>query len=195
MVDPLPYATFSFVMSITPGPNNLMLTVSGATFGFRRTLPHMLGICLGCVLQLLAVCAGLGALFQLWPQTQTVLHWVGAAYLLYLGWKLLASRPGHGREAAAPVTLMQALLFQNANPKAWLANITAASAFMPRELGALGGTTYLAGITVLIILPCVAVWALFGTSMSAWLTRPGGRLAFNSLMAAALAATAVMMLL
>src|SRR5580693_5367802 len=93
VVDPLPFATYSFVMSITPGPNNVMLTASGAAFGFRRTIPHMLGISAGFGVELLAVCAGLGAVFTRWPELQTVLRWVGALYLLFLGVRMLSSSP------------------------------------------------------------------------------------------------------
>jgi threonine/homoserine/homoserine lactone efflux protein len=155
----------------------------------------MLGICLGCVLQVLAVCAGLSALFSLWPPAQTVLRWLGAAYLIYLGGKLLASRVGHGRQAPRPIRVLPALLFQFANPKAWIASLTAATVFLPRELGPLAGATYLAGITTLITLPCNAVWALFGTSLSAWLTHPRARHTFNVVMATSLGVMAVMMLL
>ena len=91
MIDPLPFATYSFVMSITPGPNNVMLTASGATFGFRRTVPHIVGVCAGFSVVLLAVCAGLDAIFTRWPHIQTVLRWAGAAYLVYLGWRILRS--------------------------------------------------------------------------------------------------------
>src|ERR1700743_2831385 len=91
MVDPMAFATYSFVMSITPGPNNVMLTASGATFGFRKTVPHILGIVAGLSTVLLAVCAGLDALFARWPQIQDVLRWVGAAYLVYLGWRIFRS--------------------------------------------------------------------------------------------------------
>src|SRR5206468_1730345 len=80
--------TYTFVMSITPGPNNVMLTASGANFGFRRTVPHILGIVCGFTVQLLAVCAGLSALFNRWPALQSALAWVGAAYLVYLGFTL-----------------------------------------------------------------------------------------------------------
>lgn len=194
MVDPVPFATFAFVMAITPGPNNIMLTASGATFGFRRTLPHMLGICVGCALQLTAVCAGLGALFQLWPQTQMVLRWVGAIYLLYLGWKLLRSQVGEGRGNARPISALQALLFQFANPKGWIMTITAAGVFLPRELGPWLGAAYLVGTMVLIMLPSITVWALFGTSLRTWLRRPQAQLAFNLVMAVALGVTAVMMI-
>jgi len=83
IVDPLPFATYSFVMSITPGPNNVMLTASGAAFGFRRTVPHMLGISAGFGVELLAVCAGLGAVFTRWPELQTALHCAGLALSIF----------------------------------------------------------------------------------------------------------------
>jgi len=195
MVDPVPFATFSLVMSITPGPNNIMLTASGATFGFRRTLPHMLGICLGCAVQLVAVCAGLGALFSLWPTVQSLLRWVGAAYLLYLGWRMLASRLGNAENSARPLSLVEAALFQFLNPKAWVMTLTAASVFMPRQLGAVAAETYMVGTMMLITLPCVAVWALFGTSLRTWLTRPLARLSFNVAMALALGVTGIIMVM
>src|SRR5215475_9132840 len=103
MVDPLPFITYTFVMSITPGPNNVMLTASGASFGFRRTVPHILGVCCGFVAQLLAVCAGLSALFARWPALQSALGWVGAAYLVYLGWRMLRLESAQAREASRPV--------------------------------------------------------------------------------------------
>src|SRR5688572_3733042 len=89
MIDPLPLATYSFIMSITPGPNNVMVTASGATFGYRRTIPHMLGISLGCAFQIMLMCLGVGAVFEAVPQLQDVLRWAGAAYLVYLAWRLL----------------------------------------------------------------------------------------------------------
>jgi threonine/homoserine/homoserine lactone efflux protein len=195
MLDPVPFATFSFVMSITPGPNNIMLTASGATFGFRRTLPHMIGISAGCALQLLAVCAGLGAVFSLWPQVQTVLRYAGAAYLIYLGWRMLQVRLGDTKENARPFTFTEAALFQALNPKAWIMSLTAATVFMPRELTTLAADTYMVSTMVLIGLPCIAVWALFGTSLRTVLTRPGARLAFNVVMALALAVTGIIMVM
>lgn len=193
MPDPLPFATFFLVMSITPGPNNILLTASGATFGFRRTLPHMLGIYLGCVVQLLAVCAGLDALFSVFPLGQRLLRWAGAGYLLYLGWRMLSSSLGAAGERARPIRLLEASLFQFLNPKAWIMSLTAAGVFMPRDLSMLAGGGYMVGMETLIGPPCIAVWALFGTALKGWLGRPRPRLAFNIVMALALAATGVIM--
>jgi threonine/homoserine/homoserine lactone efflux protein len=195
VVDPLPFATYSFVMSITPGPNNVMLTAAGAAFGFRRTIPHMLGISFGCAIQLLAVCAGLGAIFTQWPESQTVLRWVGALYLLYLGLRMLGSGPADGDASKRPVTFLEAAAFQFLNPKAWVMSITAASLFLPHEFGVLAAGAYMLAIMVVMNMPCIAVWALFGSSLRRFLERPASRMGFNAAMAVALTATGVIMVL
>jgi threonine/homoserine/homoserine lactone efflux protein len=195
MVDPLPFAMYSFVMSITPGPNNVMLTAAGATFGFRRTVPHMLGVCVGFSIELLAVCAGLGAIFTRWPDLQTVLRWVGAAYLLYLGVRMLGGGEARTGATTRPVTFLEAALFQFLNPKAWVMTLTAATLFLPRELGVIAADAYMVAVMVLINLPCIAVWALFGSSLRSFLARPASRKGFNAAMAVALAATGVIMVM
>ncbi len=194
MPDPLPFITYTFVMSITPGPNNVMLTASGARFGFRRTLPHILGIVSGFVVQLLAVCAGLSALFTRYPLLQRALGYAGAVYLLYLGWQLLRSPVASAAEHSEPVSFRQAALFQFLNPKAWVMTVTAATLFLPHELGALLAGLYMAVVMEGVGVPCMTVWALFGSGLKNFLTAPRPRMVFNVAMAIALAATAVTML-
>jgi threonine/homoserine/homoserine lactone efflux protein len=193
MFDPLPYATYMFVMSITPGPNNVMLTASGANFGYRRTVPQLMGICAGGILQVLAVCAGLGALFAEWPILQTVLQWAGAAYLLWLGWKLVGSGEVGEGHTPEPITFMQAVGFQFVNPKSWIMSISSVALFLPSGVSMVVAIIYLIVMRVLVNLPCISVWALFGSAMRSFLTRPSRRLAFNITMAVALAATGVIM--
>jgi threonine/homoserine/homoserine lactone efflux protein len=193
MLDPLPCATYAFVMSITPGPNNVMLTAAGANFGLRRTLPHIMGVTCGFGTQVAAVCCGLGVLFTRWPQLHTALKWVGAGYLLYLGWQLLRARGAASGEAGKPVTFAEAAAFQYLNPKAWVISLTAATLFLPPQLGQVLATGFVAGIVTLVNLPCITAWALFGSSLGLVLTRPGARRIFNAAMALALAATGVMM--
>jgi threonine/homoserine/homoserine lactone efflux protein len=195
MIDPLPFATYSFVMSITPGPNNVMLTASGATFGFRRTVPHILGVCAGFSVVLLGVCAGLDVLFTRWPDAQTILRWAGAAYLVYLGWRILRSGEAKAGHSPKPLTLLEAAAFQFLNPKAWVMTLTAAAMFLPRELGFMTACVYMVGVMALINLPCVTVWALFGSSLRGFLARPAGRMTFNAVMAVALGATGIVMVM
>ena len=194
MPDPLPFITYTFVMSITPGPNNVMLTASGARFGFRRTVPHILGVVSGFTLQLLAVCAGLSAVFTRWPRLQTALSWVGAAYLVYLGWQLLRSSVAAAEAHSRPVSFVQATLFQFLNPKAWVMSLTAATLFLPHELGALLAGLYMALVMEAIGVPCMTVWALFGSGLKRFLAAPRARMVFNGVMAVALVATAVLMI-
>jgi len=193
MLNPLPCATYAFVMSITPGPNNVMLTAAGANFGLRRTLPHILGVTCGFGTQVAAVCSGVGVLFTRWPALQSTLKWAGAAYLLFLGWQLLRARGARAGEAGKPVSFGEAALFQFLNPKAWVMSLTAATLFLPAQLGALAASTYVAGILALVNLPCITSWAVFGSSLGRMLRRPAARGLFNAAMAVALAATAIMM--
>ena len=193
MIDPLPFLTYTFVMSITPGPNNVMLTASGARFGLRRTLPHLIGISSGFAVQLLAVCAGLAVLFRRWPALQTLLSWVGAAYLVFLGWQLLRSEAAAAAARARPLRLYEAALFQFLNPKAWVMSLTAATLFLPAGLDPLLQGLYMVAVNVAIGLPCMAVWALFGSSLRSFLAGARARMLFNTSMAVALAATAVLM--
>jgi len=195
MIDPAPFVTYSFVMSITPGPNNVMLTASGANFGFRKTVPHILGVTIGFSVVLLAVCAGLDVIFTRWPAAQTVLRWAGAAYLLYLGWRLLRAGEAKAANSRKPLTMLEAGAFQFLNPKAWVMTLTAAAMFLPRELGFLSACTYMVVVMALVNLPCIMVWALFGSSLRGFLARPGGRIAFNVAMAVSLTATGIAMVM
>ena len=193
MIDPAPFVTYSFVMSITPGPNNVMVTASGATFGFRRTIPHIFGICFGFSVVLLAVCAGLDALFTRWPDLQSALRWAGAAYLVYLSWRILRAGEAKTADTAKPLTAWEAAAFQFLNPKAWVMTLTAAAMFLPRELGFVSASAYMVVVMAMTNLPCIAVWALFGSSLRGLLTKPAGRATFNAAMALALVATGIIM--
>ena len=93
----LPATIFGLVAAVTPGPNNIMLTASGSAFGFRRSVPHMLGIIIGFPVLFLAVGLGLGEIFTTYPKLHLALKYAGAAYLFYLAWRIAqAGRPDSG---------------------------------------------------------------------------------------------------
>lgn len=193
MLNPLPCATYAFVMSITPGPNNVMLTAAGANFGLRRTVPHILGVTLGFAVLVSAACGGLAVVFTRSPQVHSALKWVGAAYLIYLGWQILRSRRATAGDVGKPVTFWEAAVFQFVNPKAWIIALTAATLFLPPGLDKALAVSYVAAIVTLVNLPCISVWAVFGSSLGLALRRPTARRIFNWAMAVALAATGLMM--
>ncbi|QNB07066.1 LysE family translocator [Herbaspirillum frisingense] len=181
----LPLMSFAFVSSITPGPNNIMLTSSGIWFGFRRSVPHMLGITFGFGV-LLAVCAfGIGELVVALPQVVVLLKAAGCAYLLYLAWQLRRMGvAGTGERALQPMSFGAAAMFQFANPKAWVMAITGASAFMPllhKHAGWLAILIYCL-VFCAINLPCVSVWAGAGAVLRRYLERPLWRIGFAATM-------------
>ncbi|MEL0611691.1 LysE family translocator [Marinomonas arenicola] len=189
-------ALFAFIMSVTPGPNNMMLLASGAQFGFRRTLPHMIGIVLGMASLLLSVLLGMGALFVLYSPIYSVLKWVGGAYLLWLAWKVASAPIGqlaNAKQSASPMRWWQAALFQYVNPKAWMMSVGCVSSF------SLAGDLYVqSGFWIIVLFACmgfpaITLWAWAGVAIRRWLTDDKRQRAFNYGMGLATASTLLLM--
>ena len=186
---------FAFASSITPGPNNMMLMASGANFGVRRTVPHMLGVSIGFAVMIALVGMGLVGLFEAWPPAFTVLKVVSALYLIWLAWKI-ATSPAPSAQGAdtdgRPMTFMQAALFQWVNPKAWTMALTAIAVYAgSRSIPAVLGVAAVFGA---INLPTVGVWAAMGQYLRRWMTDDRRRRAFNWGMAALLVGSLVVAL-
>ena len=179
---------FAFVTTVTPGPNNLMLMASGANFGFRRTVPHMLGIAGGVSLMALLVGLGLMALFEAMPLLGGILKVASVLYLLWLAYKIATAAPIEARDAKArPMTLMQAAAFQWVNPKAWAMCLSAITIYAPDRT--LLSVAIVAGAFALVSLPAISVWAWLGTIIRQWLSSPRRLQVFNLTMAALLVAS------
>ena len=178
---------FAFVATVTPGPNNLMLMASGANFGFRRTLPHMLGIVGGVSFMALLVGAGLMALFDAVPALNLVLKLVSVGYLLWLAFKIATAAPVEERDAdSRPMTFLQAAIFQSVNPKAWAMCLSAITLYAPDR--SLLSVAIVAGAFALVSFPAISVWAWFGTVVRQWLSNATRLRIFNITMAALLVA-------
>ncbi len=179
--------TFAFVTSITPGPNNMMLFASGVNFGFRRTIPHMLGIGSGFFTLLLGVGFGLGAILEALPLLHTALKAAGGAYLLYIAWHIAASRSiGEGKAGARPMTFLEAAAFQWVNPKAWVMALGAMAAY-PDPENYTFTVFVIAAVFALVNIPSVSCWAGFGSLLRDWLSVPPRLKWFNIAMGALLA--------
>ena len=183
-------ALYAFVMTITPGPNNLMLTTSGLIFGMARTWPHILGIPFGVAVQLTAVGAGLGAVFALEPRIQLFLKAIGTLYLLWLAYKLWRAAEVRDASLARPVSFFQAAAFQFVNPKAWLIAVTVIAAFVSPGEGYVTQLLLACAAFVVIGVPCLAAWAAFGAGLRRVLHDPAKLLIINRTMAGLAALTA-----
>lgn len=204
---------FAVAMVATPGPNNAMLASSGSLWGFRRTVPHMLGVAIGFPIMLIAVAAGAGGLLLHHPAAMTAMRWAGAAYLLYLAWRIATAQP---RAAASeepaesankaaksakestkdrPLRFWQAALFQWINPKAWLVALSAAATLTSvARHPSLMRAFLLGGVFLAVTLPITAFWTSVGLGASrVFRTRQALR-RFNVAMALLLVASLVSVL-
>lgn len=188
-------AGFALVTSATPGPNNLMLLALGVNFGFRRTLPHMTGINAGFPLMILLIGVGLSQVFAAYPAVYGVLRWVGAAYMLYLAYRIAqAAPPEEGVAAGKPLTFLQAALFQWVNPKGWIIAVTAIAAYTTTS--AYGWSVGMVALAFAIVgVPSSMTWTLFGSGLRRLLSHPRRRRIFNVAMAALLVASLAPLLL
>ncbi|ODS54832.1 MAG: lysine transporter LysE [Agrobacterium sp. SCN 61-19] len=174
---------FAFATSITPGPNNMMLFASGVNFGFRRTVPHMLGIGAGFLSLLIGVGMGLGAVLHAYPPAFIALKVAGGLYLLWIAWKIGSSRSmGDGEAKARPMTFLGAAAFQWVNPKAWVMAVTAMAVYPNPEHYALT-VAIVALVFAAVNVPSVSTWAGFGSALREWLSVPVRLKWFNITMA------------
>ena len=186
------FLVFAFAASLTPGPNNVMLTATGANVGLLRGLPHLFGIAAGFAFMMFVVALGLGSLVIDTPWAMTTIRWAGVALLLWFAWRIATAGRGNANGTSRPIGFVGAAAFQWVNPKAWFITASAVATYL--EAGTASATVQslaFAGLFVLAILPCGALWLGFGAVLQRRLF--GGRLrAFNMIMAAVLAASVLL---
>lgn len=191
------FAVVLFAVStcFSPGPNNLMLVTSGAKFGLARSWRHIWGVALGFPLMVAVVAMFLGAVFQALPVLHDVLNILGAAYLLYLSWKIImAGGSIEQGDAGKPLSFTEAALFQWVNPKAWVMATGAIAAYTTTA----GYTAEVAGIVAAFTAVGIAsslTWAGFGTLIARFLNTPARMRAFNITLGVLLIASVLPILL
>lgn len=187
----IPIVLFTFSTSITPGPNNLMIMSSGLNYGVHRSLPHLLGICLGFPAMIVAIGLGLGTLFSRFPLLHEIIRWAGIAYLLYLAWVIASTREVGSAGTGKPFTFLQAVAFQWVNPKGWIMAVGALAAFtspsgeMWLEIARIALTFIAVGG------PCIIIWLLFGVGLKRLLNDPIQLRRFNIAMGLLLAVSVI----
>ena len=189
----LPLITFAFASSVTPGPNNIMLTTSGINFGFVRTIPHISGIALGFLVMFLCVALGLQQAFILLPWLQEVLRMIGVVYMLHLAWKI--ARSGKAESQASPLkpmTMLQAALFQFVNAKAVMMAVGAVAVFSARGEDFVASAVAIGVVFSLVNIPSVMIWAAFGAGIGKLLNTEYKLRRFNYVLSFLTAASVVL---
>lgn len=181
---------FAFVMSITPGPNNLMVAASGVNFGFRRTMPHMLGVTIGFPIMLICIGLGLGAIIGHSIILQMAIKYLGSAYLIFTAIQLALSTGA--KQIASPLqpkTFVEAAAFQWINPKAWMMGVSSMATYSAGGTNQSLQTVLLSIVWGFMALIAVIIWTLFGAMIADRLQNPRALRVFNLTMAAALIAS------
>jgi threonine/homoserine/homoserine lactone efflux protein len=184
-----PLVGFSFVSSVTPGPNNILLWASGASFGFRRTLRHVVGTALGIGSIALAVAAGLGAIMTTVPEIGFAMKVAASGYLLYLAYRVAGAGVLERGDVARPLGLIEAAVFQATNPKAWTFALGAVTTFRPAGLPVVAGSAVVAVTMMLVVIPTAALWAGGGGILSRFIAGERANRLVSLGFAALLAAT------
>jgi threonine/homoserine/homoserine lactone efflux protein len=179
-----PLVLFATAMCLTPGPNVVMVTASAANFGFRPVVPHILGITLGFGLMVMAAGLGLAGLFKAEPRLHMLLKYAGAAYLLYLAWRIARTDTiGNHSVRGRPIGFSEALLFQWVNPKGWIIAIGAMATYTTVEDDVLRTTALIALVLTGACFLSAVVWAAFGAVINRFLGAAMARSVFNWSMA------------
>lgn len=193
----LPLAFFAAAVPtfFTPGPNNLMLMASSAKFGLGRTVPHMLGICVGFPLMVFVIGLGLGEIFAQYPWLRTVLKYVAAANFLWLAWTLLGLKVGAAKGAERPLNFFEAAVFQWVNPKAWAMAISFVALVVEPGEGRIA-TLVLLSLGCLLVGPFSSyLWMVFGEQLEKFLKRTGAERFLGLILAAMMLVAVVLFLL
>lgn len=185
---------FAIAAAFTPGPNNMISAASGTAFGFRRTLPQIWGVALGFPVMILAIGLGLGGIFAAIPELHMILKIIGAAYLLYLAWKIANAGGPHGADPIArPLTVLQSALFQWINPKAWTVALGVVPAFTTIGGNLVAEVLLIALVMGIVTLPALSAWAGFGVVLARTMSNARQRRIVNLVMAFLVAASIVML--
>jgi threonine/homoserine/homoserine lactone efflux protein len=188
------FLLFAVVAAGTPGPSNLLLTATGARVGIRRGLPALLGVSLGMGVMMAVVALGLGGVVLARPGVLRALNWAGAAFLLWLAWKIASAAPDETAAGPKAVGFVEAAAFQWVNPKSWLVCASAVSTYLGAGSAAGQAVTF-GALFVAASLPCCLVWLAFGASAQRLLRTPRARRAFNVVMGALLAFSVALIVL
>ena len=186
------FLVFAVVAAITPGPSNVMLTATGANVGVLRGLPCLFGVSAGMGVMMSLVAFGLGALVLGHPLVLAVMKWCGAAFLLWLSWKIATAGKGDAADGGRPVGFVGAALFQWINPKSWLVSASAAGTYLQADAGtAVAQSLAIGALFVAAALPSGFVWLAAGVGLQRVLDSPRRLRAFNVVMGAMLASSVI----
>jgi threonine/homoserine/homoserine lactone efflux protein len=187
----LPLSVFIFAGLFSPGPNVVLLTTSGARFGFWATLPHLLGVPIGTGLLAAASVLGVQSVLFAAPMMAFTIKVISALWILLLSWKLINASRATAQHRDRPFTFFEAILFQVVNPKVWAVALAASAGFsIELNIWAEAARLFL-GFSMINLFVCL-FWTSAGHLLAGYLQRPVIWRTFMTVMAAMMASSATL---
>ncbi len=177
---------FTLTSSVTPGPNNIIILSSGLTFGYKKTIPHILGVVLGYPFMLILLGLGIGVVLEKFPIVLNILRYVGIAYLFWMAYKIVSNTSSYEvteNSNKKPFSFLQSALFQWVNPKAWIMGLTVISLFVTSSENSLIQILTIALIYALSIVIGTSLWAIGGVFLKRFLKDAKSVRFFNIILA------------
>jgi cysteine/O-acetylserine efflux protein len=183
--------SFVAVTTYTPGPNNISSASMGVLFGYKRTLPYMLGIASGFFMMLMLSGLVSGFLIEKIPAFEVILRIVGALYILWLAWHTLKASYTFDEAESKPLGFIQGFLLQVLNVKVIVYGLTLYGTFLANKIPSLLHLVLSAVIFASVGFTAVSLWTLFGAGIKRYLNKPRVRKAVNIILPLLLVYTAV----
>ncbi len=153
---------FSSVASLSPGPNNIMTSYTAFNFGFKKTVPTMLGVISGWTILVIILLAGSSIVFQKFEKLQAIIKIFGSIYLIIIAYKISFKKLKNKEISPSPVTFLNTFFFQFVNPKSIIIALTAISMFVDTQYNFLEDSVVLTIIFFIMAVVSQAAWCLMG---------------------------------
>ena len=178
-----PILTFAMTAAITPGPNNIILSTNAVNYGFKETIPLILGVFFG-FLSVLSLCLlGIGEVYESFPNFKTFIKIIATIFLTYLAYKIFNSNEFSDNSNKKRFTFRDIYFFQLINPKAVSVSMSSSAIFIQNQF------SYLEEFVLIFICFTIStstsaiVWAAIGHSFRKYLNDKRKIIFFNRVMA------------
>ena len=178
----LPLILFGIATAFTPGPNNILSSYSGFNFGFKKTIPLMLGVILGWTTMLTVMASGLIIIFQKYIFLQSIIKILGTIFLIYLAYKIAFSSTNGSENIKKPVLFFDTFLFQFINPKGVMVAMIAVSTFIDIQNNYLRDASIVITTYFFMAVFSVSSWCLLGKYLRKFATSKNFIKKFNYIM-------------
>ena len=184
--------SFALAMSLSPGPVNMVIVSSGASYGVRKTFPFVSGAAIGFILLLLFIGLGFHKIIGLYPFVLEYIAVAGSMFIVYMGYLIASSKPELNIEEQKHPQFAQGFLLQWLNPKAWVASVAGVSLFSTPD----SNQVFLTFVFVYAVVcyACLFSWSVLGEKVTVVLNSEFRLALFNRIMGGLLIVTACYLL-